>query len=458
MNRRKLLQAIGGTTLASYFSGAAEAQNVAPPAATSGWQNWSKSLPSSGAQITAPHDLAGLKQLITSADGPVRPVGAGHSWMPLVPSDYAIVKLDHFAAVSDIDTKAQTAWIGAGAQLHDVSPILAQSGLAFRNLGDIDVQTLAGATSTATHGTGRNLSCLSAEILGLRMVTGDGDEIEISATQNADMLAGARVGLGSLGVLTEIKMQLVARHKLHRRVWFMPHDALLAQANKLWETHRNFEFFYIPFSGMSMCIAHDETQAADTPRAADESDDAVAQLKALRDYVAWFPALRKRLLGWAIGAAPEENVVGESWQLLSSARNTLFNEMEYHLPEDVGLAALEEVRHYIEAHRADVFFPFETRMTQADDNWLSPFQGARRMSLAVHCYHADEYQFLFTHVEPILRKYGGRPHWGKLNSLSGSDFAALYPQWQAFADMRRRLDPRGRMLNPYLSRLFDGAA
>jgi FAD/FMN-containing dehydrogenase len=97
-------------------------------------------------------------------------------------------------------------------------------------------------------------------------------------------------------------------------------------------------------------------------------------------------------------------------------------------------------------------------MTQADDNWLSPFQGARRMSVAVHCYHADEYQFLFTHVEPILRKYGGRPHWGKLNSLSGSDFAALYPQWQAFADMRRRLDPRGRMLNPYLSRLFDGAA
>jgi FAD/FMN-containing dehydrogenase len=120
MNRRKLLQAIGGTTLASYFSGAAEAQNVAPPAATSGWQNWSKSLPSSGAQITAPHDLAGLKQLITSADGPVRPVGAGHSWMPLVPSDYAIVKLDHFAAVSDIDTKAQTAWIGAGARLHDL--------------------------------------------------------------------------------------------------------------------------------------------------------------------------------------------------------------------------------------------------------------------------------------------------------------------------------------------------
>ncbi len=458
MNRRKLLEAIGGTTLASYFSSAAVAQDSAPSTAVDGWQNWSKSLPPSQAQVNAPRDLAGLKKLITSADGPVRPVGAGHSWMPLVPSDYAIVKLDHFAALGDIDTEAKTAWVGAGARLHDVSRSLAPSGLAFRNLGDIDVQTLAGATSTATHGTGRNLSCLSAEILGLRMVTGDGDELEISDAQNADMLAGARVGLGSLGVLTEIKMQLVARHKLHRRVWFMPHDALLAQAQGLWEKHRNFEFFYIPFSGMSMCIAHDETQASDTPRAEDESDDAVAQLKALRDYVSWFPSLRKRLLGWAIGAAPEENVIGESWQLLSSERNTLFNEMEYHLPEDAGLAALEEVRHYIESQRPDVFFPFETRMTQADDNWLSPFQSGRRISIAVHCYYADDYQFLFTHVEPILRKYGGRPHWGKLNSLTGRDFATLYPQWQDFADMRRRLDPRGRMLNPYLSNLFNGAA
>ncbi len=454
MNRRKLLEAIGGTTLASYLAPQAFASQGEPKSAVSGWQNWSKSLPASAGDVNTPRDMAALKNIITQATGPVRPVGAGHSWMPLVPSDHAILKLDHFNAIGDIDTQAQTAWLGAGARLHDLSPQLAEAGLAFRNLGDIDVQTLGGATSTATHGTGQSLSCLSAEILGLRLVTGEGEEVEISGDANADMLPGARVGLGSLGVITELKMQLVERHKLHRRVWFMPHDEVLAQAQDLWDQNRNFEFLYIPFSGISMCISHNETQDQDTKRASDESDDGVMQLKALRDYVSWFPALRKRLLAWAISGAPEENVVGESWRLLASARDTLFNEMEYHLPVADGLTALEEVRHYIETQRPDVFFPFEARMTQADPNWLSPFQGGARLSVAVHCYHEDDYQFLFSDIEPIFRKYGGRPHWGKLNHLQADDFAALYPQWEDFKQMRQRLDPKERMLNPYLSRLF----
>lgn len=458
MDRRRLLTAIGGSALASLIAPAAEATPEAVPVPTTnaqtGWQNWSKSLPATSAKVQTPKNLMALKDIISQSAGAVRPVGAGHSWMPLVPSDGTIIKLDHFGGVLDIDKANQTAWMGAGARLHDVSPVLAQAGLAFRNLGDIDVQSLAGATSTATHGTGHDLPCLAAEIKALRLITGGGDELEISATQNADMLPAARVALGSLGVLTHIQMQLVPRHKLHRRVWFMPHQEVLAQAENLWATHRNFEFFYIPFSGVSMCITHDETTAEDTERATDESDDAVAQLKALRDYISWFPALRKRLLSFAISAAPEENVIGESWQLLSSERNTLFNEMEFHLPVENGLAALEEVRAYIETNRSDVFFPFETRMTQGDENWLSPFNDGPRMSVAVHCYHEDEYEFLFSHVEPIMRKHGGRPHWGKLNSLSASDFAALYPQWEAFGALRRRLDPQGRMLNPYLASLF----
>ena len=454
MNRRKLLEAFGGTTLASYLAPQAFAGQAEPTSASAGWQNWSKSLPASSAPVHTPRDMAELKKIITQAKGPVRPVGAGHSWMPLVPSDHAILKLDHFNAIGDIDSKAQTAWLGAGARLHDLSPQLAEAGLAFRNLGDIDVQTLGGSTSTATHGTGQSLSCLSAEILGLRLVTGEGENMEISDSTHSDMLLGARVGLGSLGVITELKMQLVARHKLRRRVWFMPHEAVLSQARALWDENRNFEFLYIPFSGISMCISHNETQEQETPRATDESDDGVMQLKALRDYMSWFPALRKRLLAWAISGAPEENVIGESWRLLSSARNTLFNEMEYHLPVEDGLKALEEVRHYIETQRPDVFFPFEARMTQADTNWLSPFQDGPRLSVAVHCYHEDDYQFLFSDIEPIFRKYGGRPHWGKLNSLQAEDFAALYPQWENFKQMRQRLDPKERMLNPYLSRLF----
>ena len=136
-------------------------------------------------------------------------------------------------------------------------------------------------------------------------------------------------------------------------------------------------------------------------------------------------------------------MIGESWDLLASERNVRFNEMEYHLPVERGLEALEEVRHYIETKRPDVFFPFEARQTKGDDAWLSPFNGGNRISVAVHCYQKDAFDFLFTDVEPIFQKYGGRPHWGKLNSMTAAQARAWYPDFEKFAELRRELDPDG---------------
>lgn len=421
----------------------------------SNWQNWSRSLAPSSAALVTPRDSDELQHIIAQAEGPVRPVGSGHSWPELVPNGHRIVKLDHFNSVGKVDTKTGQAWIGAGARLHDASPQLAEQGYAFRNLGDIDVQTLAGSTSTGTHGTGQNLQALHAEITGLKMITGAGERLEISAAQNADMLEGARVALGALGVLTDIQIQLVKRHKLRRTVWTEKHDALLARADTLWADNRNFEFFYIPFSGYAIGITHNIAEGDDTPRTDDASDDEVMQLKALRDWLGWWPSARRYLLSKAIaGSSVSEDVVGESWQLLASQRNVLFNEMEYHLPVESGLEALEEVRHYVERHRRDVFFPFEARRTKADSGWLSPFQNADRISIAVHCYHKDDYEFLFTHVEPIFRKHGGRPHWGKMNRMDFATAQKLYPDFDKFNALRRTLDPKGRMLNDYLAGLF----
>lgn len=443
----------------------ANSEQTAPTAINGGdadapaWQNWSQSLPPSAARIETPTDedalLALIRRANTDADArPVRPVGAGHSWTQLVPNDTSIIRLDGFAGLGEVDTSRQRAWLGAGTRLRDLSPLLAKQGLAFRNLGDIDVQTLAGAVSTATHGTGRTLPALSAEITGLRMVTGSGETLEISDAENSDLLEGARVALGSLGILTEIQMQLVPRYKLHRRVWFERHDSLLDKAETLWQDNRNFEFFYLPFSGMSMAITHNVTDAADTPRSKPDDGSAVMQLKAARDKMSWFPALRKWLLAKAISGAREENVIGESWQLLSTDRNVLFNEMEYHLPVSEGLEALEEVRHFIEKKRPDIFFPFEARRTRGDDGWLSPFQGEERISVAVHCYAEDAYEFLFTDIEPIFQRRGGRPHWGKLNMMDFATAQSLYPDFDKFRDLRQRLDPNGVMLNPYLADLF----
>ena len=178
------------------------------------WQNWSKSLAPANARLENPRDLDALIKLVRQTKGPVRPSGSGHSWQHLIPNDNLILQLDHFNGVGKVDTTTKRAWIGAGARLHNTSPQLAEQGYAFRNLGDIDVQTLAGATSTGTHGTGQGLQALHAEITGLRLVTGEGERLEISTHQNTEQLDGARVGLGVLGVLTEIEVQLVERHKL----------------------------------------------------------------------------------------------------------------------------------------------------------------------------------------------------------------------------------------------------
>lgn len=464
MRRRHMLHMLSQTAIWTALTGRgsamagpenrAEKSAESAPSPAAGWQNWSRSLPPSPAHVAVPQDMAALQHLLAETKGAVRPVGSGHSWTPLVPSDGAIVRLDAFGGVVSVDKDTKRARLGAGGKLQDLSPQLAEYGLAFRNLGDIDVQSLAGATSTATHGTGKTLKCLAGEIHGLSLLTANGDTLRIDATENTALLPAAQVALGALGIVTEIDMQLVDTHKLHRRVQFRNMDALMGEAMDLWDTHRNFEFFYIPFSGTAMAITHDETDAAETPRGADESDDAVMQLKALRDWLGWFPWLRKKLLGAAIANAPEENVIGDSWRLLSSARNVHFNEMEYHLPVGAGLAALDEVHHYIERHRPDVFFPLECRMTAGDTAWLSPFNDGPRISVAVHAHAPDDYAFLFTHIEPIFRRHGGRPHWGKLNSLDGSALAALYPQFEAFAKLRAELDPAGKFANAYLADLF----
>lgn len=461
MQRRDLMQmmGLGGLSgLASQMPGAAMADAPSASPHAQGWQNWSGSLPAASGTIAVPETRAALQKLIGETSGALRPVGSGHSWMPLVPADGAIVRLDHFGGVTAIDDKNRTARMGAGGRLKDLSPALAENGLAFRNLGDIDVQTLAGATATATHGTGKTLPCLAAEIRGAELVTGAGDVLRVNGQENSALLPAVQVSLGALGIMTELEMQLVPRHKLHRRVQFLPYQEVLAAAHDMWDRHRNFEFFYLPFSGTAMAITHDETAAEDTVRATDESDDGIMQLKALRDWLGWFPWLRKKLLGAAIANAPEENVIGESWQLLASARNVHFNEMEYHLPPDAALAALEEVRAYIERHRPDVFFPFECRMTAGDTAWLSPFNEGPRISIAVHTHAPDAYDFLFTAIEPILRRHGGRPHWGKLNSLARDDMRALYPRFDDFARLVRELDPKGRLQNQYLKGLFGGAA
>jgi len=418
------------------------------------WRNWSGSQQSLPTVRSAPASVQELQELIAVASGTVRPVGAGHSFSPLVPTDDTIVSLSRLSGLISHDPQRLQATLWAGSRLADIGQPLEDAGQALVNMPDIDEQTLAGSLATATHGTGASIGCMSTFIEGLQLVDARGDLVDCDANTHAELFQAARVSLGALGVITQVRLQNVAPYRLRRETVWRTFDEMLDIADDMAEQHRNFEFYYIPFSGMGFTDVHDLTDEAVGSTEKIDTNDSVAELKMVRDWFEWSPRLRELILAGIIRSLSNEVTVESSWKNYASERNVRFNEMEYHLPREFGLQALREIRTALETQHHEVFFPIEVRYVKADDIWLSPFYQRDCVSIAVHRYFAEDYGPYFKTVEPILRKYHGRPHWGKLNTLQRSDFRQLYPRWDDFAEVRRTVDPQGRFLNPYLRGLF----
>jgi len=462
MKRRTFLTGATGLGAVSVFGLAAlwhkSGSVPRPPVYADGdWANWSGNQFAKPKEFIQPQTLSDLKNAVTRSKS-VRVVGGGHSFSSLVPTQGTLINLDKFEGEIVIDKERQSAWVPAGLRLGDISKTLETHGLAFKNLGDIDVQSLAGAIGTATHGTGKNLPCLSAEVSGFKVLQANGHILTV--TQNAEtdtdpeIIKALQVTLGSLGIITHAQVSLRPAFKLHRKTWVEPLSSILNNAPKYWDEYRNFEFFYIPFSDNVLCISHNETEAAVTIRAESEDDAAVMELKQVRDFMKSAPRLRRKIIRQAISDVEPEDTVGVSWKLLATPRNIRFNEMEYHLPLDTALPTLKKIISRIESEHSDTFFPIEVRRTAADTAWLSPFQGGGRISIAVHAYANDPYKPLFSDIEPILKAAGGRPHWGKIHTLKAQTLSDLYPDFQKFLKLRQRFDPEGKFLSPYMSQLF----
>lgn len=421
------------------------------------WSNWSASVTATPRQVLRPGHEDELRTAIRESAGRLRVCGAGHSFTPLCRTDDTLVSLGAIAGDILGRRKAggeELVTVQAGASLNRLSRALDAEGLGFKNLGDIDVQSFAGAAMTATHGTGQDFPCLSGEVTGLRMVTAGGDILEANGDSDADLLDAARVSLGALGIVTQAEVAVRPAFKLHRRARVRRLDDVLAQVHQLWDQHRNFEVFILPFCDHALTLSHDETTEANMKLGSSDDETTLWQLRMMRSATGRLPWLRRKLLNLFVGATREEQEIGRSFELLASVRRTVFNEMEYHLPVPTALEAIAEVVHAIERNRPEVFFPIEVRKTAADSGWLSPFEGAPRISVAVHAHQADAHDWFFTLLEPILRRHGGRPHWGKMHSLDAGALGELYPRFDDFRKLRAELDPGGRLLNAHLARLF----
>lgn len=418
------------------------------------WRNWSGSQVCYPQNRLAPASISELSQIIQAASGTIRAVGAGHSFSPLVPTNDTMITLSRLNGVAAINEADTTATIWAGTRLGEIGEPLAQQNQAMQNMPDIDEQTLAGALATATHGTGATLGCLSSFVESMQLVTANGETLECSSTKHADIFQAAKVGLGSLGIVTQATLKNEKPYRLKRETSWMSIEDILANTEQLASNNRNYEFYYIPFTGMGFIDVQNVTEEPVSVTEKIDQNDGANDLKTARDLLSWSSTLRELVLGTYIKTLPDEVTVAASWQNYASERNVRFNEMEYHLPRENLIPAFKEIRKLVETQFPRVFFPFEVRYVQQDDAWLSPFFGRETASIAVHRFFQEDHLPLFKAVEPIFRKYHGRPHWGKYNTMQAKEFEQHYQHWNDFKDVRHSLDPKGKFMNRYLTSLF----
>ncbi|PAV25053.1 FAD-binding protein [Tamilnaduibacter salinus] len=453
-SRRDFLQMLLAASATPWLPDVSAATTTNTDGEPMAWYNWSGALKAKPRHRAAPKTIEALQALVRDSRDTIRPVGSSHSFAPLVPTDGTLVSLSHFNGLQSVDEPQMRATIGAGTRLEQIGQPLADAGQALVNMPDIDEQSLAGTIATATHGTGAGLPCLSDQVTALTLVDGRGEVHRCSADHNRDLFDAARVGLGALGLVTSVTLQNRRPYRLRRVTEWHPIEAILDQAEQMADRHRNFEFFYIPFSGMGFMDWQDITEEPLSSTESLDQNEGARTLRTVRDMLGWSPRLRELALGTYMKTIDRSERVAPAWRNYASSRQVRFNEMEYHLPREAGLPALRAVRRKVEKDFPDVFFPFEVRYVKGDDAWLSPFYRQDSMSIAVHRVHDEPHDALFRAVEPILRQHGGRPHWGKMHSLTAAEARALYPRWEDFQAVRRTMDPEGRFLNEHLRRLF----
>lgn len=438
-------------TRRDYVEGAPEA-----PPGESSWMNWSGIERSTPKQIAFPDTVETLSKTLANASGRVRPVGSGHSFTGLATTEDTLVMLNGLSGLISYNGETGEARFGAGTPLFQVSDDLAAHGRALDNQPDIDAQTLAGAFATATHGTGNDLPALHDNITSFQMVTADGSVRDVSASSDPDLFEAGKVSLGALGIMTAFTIRSVPAYRLKRTVTVEDSGVFLERLTETAAAHRNFEFYYFPSTGLVASITHDLTEApaSETPGADD--DEFLQGLKQLRDEIGWAPWIRRMIARSEFPRGVVEERVDESRMLLSTTRPTRFIEMEYHLPRERGPETVRRIMRMLD-ERGEIYFPMEYRHIAPDTAWLSPFNGGPRASIAIHTAANENYSYFFSDFEPVFRNTGGRPHWGKLHSLGREDLTALYPDFERFLDLRRTLDPGGKLLNPHLAKLFGEA-
>ncbi|MFI0397335.1 D-arabinono-1,4-lactone oxidase [Paracoccus jiaweipingae] len=421
---------------------------------TTQWRNWAGNVTGTAPRQPIASE-AELADLLATTTAPVRVVGSGHSFSPLLETDdlhFALDGLDGVSAETGPDGQALVR-AGTGIVLRDLTARMHALDLALSNMGDVDGQRLGGALATGTHGTGRDFGCYSAMLHDITLVDAQGQRWQ---TARGDaMFQALAVGLGTGAILTQAVMGAVRPYRLAKRRFAVRLGDLIDGFDDLMGAARNVEFYYITHSGAALGMESQQTDQPATERPADRDQQGLRQLRLAGRLLGRTPALRRWLLGKMLMTHTTEYFINDWHLAYPTERDGLrFVETEWHVPAEAGAQALADVISVVERDFPQVYFPMEVRSVAADDLWLSPFYQRPSVSIAVHHEAGQPCQALFDAVQAVMMRHDGRPHWGKCHGLDAAQLKPLYPRWDEAMQIRRDLDPRGRFLSPYLRRVL----
>ncbi|MER6344707.1 D-arabinono-1,4-lactone oxidase [Streptomyces sp. NPDC001595] len=426
------------------------------------WRNWGGNVAARPAREVTPASVEELSAAVRAAaeDGlPVKAVGSGHSFTSIAATDGVLIRPQLLTGIRDIDREAGTVTVQAGTPLRRLNMALAREGLSLANMGDIMEQTVSGAVSTGTHGTGRESGSIAAQIKGLELVTADGSVLTCSEKENADVFAAARIGLGALGIVTAITFAVEPVFLLTAREEPMPLERVLAEFDELWAENEHFEFYWFPHTGSTNTKRNNRSAGPQRPVSPvkgwieDEFlSNGVFQAANWvgRAVPATIPAIA-RVSSKALSARTYTDI---PYKVFTSPRRVRFVEMEYAVPRAALVDTLRELKAMVDRSPLRISFPVEVRTAPADDITLSTASGRDSAYIAVHMFRGTPYQAYFTAAERIFTAHEGRPHWGKVHTRDAEYFAGVYPRFGEFTALRDRLDPERRFRNDYLRRVL----
>ncbi|WP_299087152.1 D-arabinono-1,4-lactone oxidase [uncultured Microbacterium sp.] len=428
------------------------------------WQNWARTEKVRPHTVEYPSTVEAVRRSVRAAAArgrQIKAVGAGHSFTGIAVAPGTLLELTELQGIVTVDRERSRVRMLAGTRLHRIPALLAPYGLAMTNLGDIDRQSIAGAISTGTHGTGTRYGGIATQVVGATLVTADGELLTVDEEHEPDLLPGVALGLGALGILVDVTLQCVPAFTLHAVERPEPLDTVLEDLPARAAASDHFEFYWFPHTDIALTKTNTRgaADAAVTPLppVGKWVDDILvgngvhqAACSTGRVVPALVPAIN-RLSAKVWG---DRTFSDASHRVFATARGVRFREMEYSVPAERLPGAFRAVQALIDERGWRVEFPIEVRLAAGDDLWLSTAHGRASGYVAVHRYWRVDPTEYFGAIEEIMLAHDGRPHWGKIHTLDAAALRPRYPRFDDFLALRHRLDPNRVFRNPYLDRVL----